>query len=73
MALCLFQVKHDFFELLGNHHLDAQSRWSKVKDKIEGDSRYKAVDGSSTREELFKQYIEKVVKVCYCCFVPTTK
>ncbi|XP_077121942.1 transcription elongation regulator 1 isoform X2 [Ranitomeya variabilis] len=56
------KVKLDFFDLLANHHLDAQSRWSKVKDKIESDSRYKAVESSSAREDLFKQYIEKIVK-----------
>ncbi|XP_075712639.1 transcription elongation regulator 1 isoform X2 [Rhinoderma darwinii] len=56
------KVKLDFFDLLAGHHLDAQSRWSKVKDKIEGDTRYKAVESSSAREELFKQYIEKIVK-----------
>lgn len=54
----------DFFELLANHHLDSQSRWSKVKDKVETDPRYKAVDSSSQREDLFKQYIEKIAKVC---------
>lgn len=53
----------DFFELLANHHLDSQSRWSKVKDKVETDPRYKAVDSSSQREDLFKQYIEKIAKV----------
>lgn len=56
------KVKMDFFDLLSNHHLDGQSRWSKVKDKVEGDPRYKAVDGSSMREDLFKQYIEKIAK-----------
>jgi hypothetical protein len=43
--------------------LDSQSRWSKVKDKVESDPRYKAVDSSSMREDLFKQYIEKIAKV----------
>lgn len=57
------QIKMDFFELLANHHLDSQSRWSKVKDKVETDPRYKAVDSSSQREDLFKQYIEKIAKV----------
>ncbi|MGH0119416.1 UNVERIFIED_CONTAM: hypothetical protein FKN15_022551 [Acipenser sinensis] len=56
------KVKHDFYELLSDHHIDGQSRWSKVKDKIESDHRYKAVEGSSTREELFKQYIDKQAK-----------
>ncbi|XP_065705102.1 transcription elongation regulator 1 isoform X6 [Patagioenas fasciata] len=56
------KIKMDFFELLANHHLDSQSRWSKVKDKVEADPRYKAVDSSSQREDLFKQYIEKIAK-----------
>ncbi|XP_053319619.1 transcription elongation regulator 1 [Spea bombifrons] len=56
------RVKTDFFDLLSGHHLDGQSRWSKIKDKIESDPRYKAIEGSSTREELFKQYIEKLAK-----------
>lgn len=56
------KIKSDFFELLSNHHLDGQSRWSKVKDKVESDPRYKAVDSSSMREDLFKQYIEKIAK-----------
>ncbi|MEE6479514.1 hypothetical protein FKM82_012273 [Ascaphus truei] len=56
------KVRIDFFDLLSSHHLEGQSRWSKVKDKIESDPRYKAVESSSTREELFKQYIEKLAK-----------
>ncbi|XP_005996147.1 transcription elongation regulator 1 isoform X1 [Latimeria chalumnae] len=56
------KVKTEFFELLSEHHLDSQSRWSKVKDKIESDSRYKAVESSSMREDLFKQYLEKLAK-----------
>ncbi|MEE6479523.1 hypothetical protein FKM82_012273 [Ascaphus truei] len=59
------KVRIDFFDLLSSHHLEGQSRWSKVKDKIESDPRYKAVESSSTREELFKQYIEKLAKVPY--------
>uniref|UniRef100_A0A8C5M177 Transcription elongation regulator 1 n=1 Tax=Leptobrachium leishanense TaxID=445787 RepID=A0A8C5M177_9ANUR len=56
------KARMDFYDLLAGLHLDGQSRWSKVKDKIENDSRYKAVESSSTREELFKQYIEKIIK-----------
>ncbi|NXT19132.1 TCRG1 regulator, partial [Syrrhaptes paradoxus] len=62
LFLSVKQIKMDFFELLANHHLDSQSRWSKVKDKVETDPRYKAVDSSSQREDLFKQYIEKIAK-----------
>lgn len=60
---CLSQVKQDFFELLGAHHLDGGQRWSKVKDRLEGDPRYKAVESSNTREELYKQYVDKQAKV----------
>ncbi|XP_071027249.1 transcription elongation regulator 1-like isoform X4 [Oncorhynchus clarkii lewisi] len=56
------KVKQDFFELLGDHHLDGGQRWSKVKDKLEGDLRYKAVESSNTREELYKQYVDKQAK-----------
>ncbi|KAG2456205.1 TCRGL protein, partial [Polypterus senegalus] len=56
------KVKHDFYEMLSDHHIDGQTRWSKVKDKLEGDHRYKAVDSSTTREDLFKQYIDKQAK-----------
>ncbi|XP_045549343.1 transcription elongation regulator 1 isoform X5 [Salmo salar] len=56
------KVKQDFFELLGAHHLDGGQRWSKVKDKLEGDPRYKAVESSNTREELYKQYVDKQAK-----------
>uniref|UniRef100_W5MS97 Transcription elongation regulator 1 n=1 Tax=Lepisosteus oculatus TaxID=7918 RepID=W5MS97_LEPOC len=56
------KVKHDFYELLSDHHIDGQLRWSKVKDKLESDHRYKAVESSAMREELFKQYVEKQAK-----------
>ncbi|XP_041444658.1 transcription elongation regulator 1 isoform X1 [Xenopus laevis] len=56
------KVRSDFFDLLSSLHLEGQSRWSKIKDKIENDLRYKAVESSAAREELFKQYIEKIVK-----------
>ncbi|XP_048884083.1 transcription elongation regulator 1a isoform X2 [Brienomyrus brachyistius] len=56
------KMKVDFFELLADQHVDGQLRWSKVKDKLEGDPRYKAVESSAMREELFKQYVEKLSK-----------
>uniref|UniRef100_A0A4W3JXE6 Transcription elongation regulator 1 n=1 Tax=Callorhinchus milii TaxID=7868 RepID=A0A4W3JXE6_CALMI len=52
----------DFFDMLSDHHLDIQSRWSKVKEKFESDSRYKVVDSSGLREDFFKQYIERLAK-----------
>ncbi|CAL8365403.1 unnamed protein product [Lota lota] len=56
------KVKIDFFELMAEHHIEGGHRWSKVKDRLETDPRYKAVESSALREELFKQYIEKQAK-----------
>ncbi|XP_067280633.1 transcription elongation regulator 1 [Pseudorasbora parva] len=56
------KVKQDFFDLLSDHHVDVSQRWSKVKDKLETDQRYKAVESSTAREELYKQYVEKQAK-----------
>lgn len=56
-------MKQDFFDLLSDHHVDIQQRWSKVKDKLETDQRYKAVESSAAREELYRQYVEKQAKV----------
>lgn len=60
------QVKQDFFELLSDYHVDGQQRWSKVKEKMETDPRYKAVETSAVREELFKNYVERLAKVKTC-------
>uniref|UniRef100_A0A8C1D894 Transcription elongation regulator 1 n=1 Tax=Cyprinus carpio carpio TaxID=630221 RepID=A0A8C1D894_CYPCA len=56
------KVKQDFFDLLSDHHVDVSQRWSKVKDKLETDPRYKAVESSAAREELYKQFVEKQAK-----------
>ncbi|XP_041948079.1 transcription elongation regulator 1-like isoform X2 [Alosa sapidissima] len=56
------KVKQDFFDLLSDHHIDVQQRWAKVKDKVETDPRYKAVESSAAREDLYKQYVEKQAK-----------
>uniref|UniRef100_A0A1A7X020 Transcription elongation regulator 1 n=1 Tax=Iconisemion striatum TaxID=60296 RepID=A0A1A7X020_9TELE len=56
------KVKLDFFDLLSEQHIEGSQRWSKVKDRIETDSRYKAVESSALREELFKQFLEKQAK-----------
>ncbi|KAG7263888.1 hypothetical protein CRUP_034227 [Coryphaenoides rupestris] len=56
------KLKIEFFELMAEHHIEGGHRWSKVKDRLETDPRYKAVDSSAHREELFKQYIEKQTK-----------
>lgn len=61
--MVFFKVKQDFFELLTDYHVDGQQRWSKVKEKMETDPRYKAVETSAVREELFKNYVERLAKV----------
>ncbi len=37
-----------------------RSQWKKVKVLFDRDLRYKAVEGSSKREELFKEYIKSL-------------
>ncbi|PAV72171.1 hypothetical protein WR25_00020 isoform B [Diploscapter pachys] len=55
------KAKKDFLGLLGEQHgLTNKSKWSTVKKTMEDDERYKAVDSSSTREQLFKDYVEKL-------------
>jgi len=44
--------------------IDRTSRWSEIKKKVDSDSRYKAVDSSSRREDWFKDYIRTLEKVC---------
>lgn len=66
MPLFYSQVKHDFFELLSDQHVEAGQRWSKVKERLETDPRYKAVESSALREELYKHYMEKLAKVGTC-------
>lgn len=61
--LLCYQVRQDFFDLLSDQHVEGGQRWSKVKEKLETDPRYKAVDSSALREELYKQYMEKQAKV----------
>ncbi|TRY95400.1 hypothetical protein DNTS_017060 [Danionella cerebrum] len=56
------KVKQDFFDLLSDHHVDISQRWAKVKDRLETDQRYKAVETSAGREEFFKLYVEKQAK-----------
>uniref|UniRef100_A0AAY4CT09 Transcription elongation regulator 1 n=1 Tax=Denticeps clupeoides TaxID=299321 RepID=A0AAY4CT09_9TELE len=56
------KIKQDFFDLLLEQHVDGQQRWSKVKDRLDSDPRYKAVETPTAREELFKTFIERLSK-----------
>uniref|UniRef100_A0A8C1IV10 Transcription elongation regulator 1a (CA150) n=1 Tax=Cyprinus carpio TaxID=7962 RepID=A0A8C1IV10_CYPCA len=57
----IMQVKDDFRKMMEEAKLG--QRWSKVKEKMETDPRYKAVETSAAREELFKNYVERLAKV----------
>ncbi|XP_076024765.1 transcription elongation regulator 1-like isoform X2 [Genypterus blacodes] len=56
------KVKLDFFDLLSEQHIEGGQRWSKVKERLETDPRYKSVDSSALREEFFKQYTDRQAK-----------
>ncbi|KAF3841021.1 hypothetical protein F7725_006883 [Dissostichus mawsoni] len=56
------KVKLDFFDLLSEQHIEGGQRWSKLKERLETDPRYKGVESSALREELFKQYMDKQAK-----------
>lgn len=59
-----FQIKTNFLQLLKDtSEIDRQSKWSDVKKKIDSDSRYKAVDSSSRREDWFRDYVKTLEKV----------
>ncbi|KAM7398221.1 hypothetical protein PAMA_006224 [Pampus argenteus] len=56
------KVKQDFYDLLSEQHIEGGQRWSKIKERLETDPRYKAVESSALREEHFKQYMDKQAK-----------
>ncbi|XP_077597043.1 transcription elongation regulator 1 isoform X2 [Stigmatopora nigra] len=56
------KVRQDFFEMLSDQHVEGGQRWSKVKERMETDPRYKAVETSALREDYFKQYLDKLAK-----------
>ncbi|KAG8196247.1 hypothetical protein JTE90_023803 [Oedothorax gibbosus] len=57
------KTKKDFVDLLKEQKdLDKNCRWGNFKKTISSDSRYKAVDRSSLREEWFKEYIGKTFR-----------
>ena len=63
MCVCAHQVKLDFLVLLEEQHVEGGQRWRQVKERLEGDPRYKAVDSSNLREKLYKHYLDKQAKV----------
>ncbi|XP_045505950.1 transcription elongation regulator 1-like isoform X2 [Colias croceus] len=53
-------AKTDFIQLLKDKNVDRHSRWIEVKKKIDLDVRYKAVEGSTLREDYFREYCKMV-------------
>ncbi|XP_025202962.1 transcription elongation regulator 1-like [Melanaphis sacchari] len=52
------QIREPFIKLLKEHtEIDRHTRWSEIKIKLKHDSRYKAVDSSTLREDFFNDYI----------------
>ncbi|XP_050430254.1 transcription elongation regulator 1 [Adelges cooleyi] len=52
------QARKQFIELLKEHNeIDRHTRWPDIKKKLDHDSRYKAVDSSTLREDYFMDYI----------------
>lgn len=55
------QIRKEFFDLLKEHtEIDKHSRWSEMKKKLDSDSRYKAVDSGSLREDYFREYVRQL-------------
>ncbi|KAK4470073.1 hypothetical protein MN116_005669 [Schistosoma mekongi] len=55
------KVKIDFFNMLKEQKsINRYTHWTDVKRKLDTDSRYKAVDSSSKREDWFREFIRKL-------------
>lgn len=55
------QSKANFLELLKEQDfINENSIWSNVKEKIRDDARYKALESSSTKEVIFKEFISRI-------------
>lgn len=57
------QVKSAFFEMLSEQEMEDHPHWHKVKAMILEDPRYKAIESSHRRKDLFKEYIQKHCEV----------
>ena len=60
------KAEEDFVRMLREktpHVIDFRSSWSHSKEKISSDPRYSAVDSSSRRERLFRDYINELVSL----------
>ena len=67
MRLPWQQMKKEFLAMLEDNkeemEFSASTRWSKVKESLKSDPRYKGVESSSKREDLFRDFIDQNYKV----------
>ncbi|KPM03486.1 transcription elongation regulator 1-like protein [Sarcoptes scabiei] len=55
--------KANFLDLLKEQSFITEtSNWSEIKDKIRDDQRYRAIESSTTREIIFKEYVSRLNK-----------
>uniref|UniRef100_A0A0M3JE75 AT20168p (inferred by orthology to a D. melanogaster protein) n=2 Tax=Anisakis simplex TaxID=6269 RepID=A0A0M3JE75_ANISI len=56
------KIKKEFHAMLSEKctNITRRTKWSSVKKTLEDDDRYKAVDGSSNREALFREYQDQL-------------
>lgn len=52
----------DFFRLAENTNIDARTRWSQAIEILKDDVRYKNVEDSREREDLFSEFISELIK-----------
>ena len=57
-------MKDEYFQLLSEQDLDhEQAHWHTVKANISEDPRYKAIESSHRRKDLFKEYVQQFQQV----------
>ncbi|CAG2101002.1 unnamed protein product [Medioppia subpectinata] len=55
------KARNGFLELLKEQtYLERNSSWTEVKEKIRDDLRYRALDSSSTKEDMFRHYVSRL-------------
>uniref|UniRef100_F1KS37 Transcription elongation regulator 1 n=1 Tax=Ascaris suum TaxID=6253 RepID=F1KS37_ASCSU len=50
------KIRKEFMAMLSEKSITRRTKWSSLKKTLEDDERYKAVEGSSNREALFREY-----------------
>ncbi|KHN82103.1 Transcription elongation regulator 1 [Toxocara canis] len=50
------KMRKEFLAMLSEKNITRRTKWSSLKKTLEDDERYKAIEGSSNREALFREY-----------------